>query len=45
MSNREEVKNIPAEARRAWTAPSLRRISAGSAENGGADVADGGLPS
>lgn len=45
MSNREEMQNIPAEARRAWTAPSVRRISAGSAEDSGGDVADGGLAS
>lgn len=45
MSNREEVKNIPAEARRTWTAPRVSRISAGSAEDGGGDVADGGLGS
>lgn len=45
MSHREELKNIPAEARLTWIAPSVRRISAGSAEDGGGLTTDGGQPS
>ena len=30
--------------RKAWTAPTLRRLSAGSAEGGSGTLGDGGLP-
>lgn len=42
MSHREEQQT---EARLAWTTPEVRRISAGSAEDGAFNVPDGGLPS
>jgi hypothetical protein len=45
MSHSEEQLPTAAEARRTWTAPSVRRISAGSAEDGGGETNDGGLPS
>ncbi len=41
MANNVEVKN---EGRKAWKAPELRRLRAGSAEAGTATVADGGSP-
>ncbi len=41
MANNSEVKNG---GRKAWTAPELRRLRAGSAEAGTAQVADGGAP-
>ncbi len=40
MANRENR----GEGRKAWTAPELRRLNAGSAEQGNAQVADGGNP-
>jgi hypothetical protein len=42
MASKTEIKN---EARKAWTAPELRRLSAGSAEQGNGQIADGGAPS
>jgi hypothetical protein len=43
MSHRED--NKVAEARQAWTAPAVRRMSAGSAEDGAEDIFDGAQPS
>jgi hypothetical protein len=42
MSHREEQQ---IEARRTWTAPAVRRLAAGSAEDGADNTADGGQPS
>ena len=42
MANNVELRT---EARKAWKAPELRRLRAGSAEQGTATVADGGSPS
>jgi hypothetical protein len=42
MSHREDQQ---IEARRVWTAPTVRRLSAGSAEDGADDVFDGAQPS
>jgi hypothetical protein len=41
MANSVENKS---EARKAWAAPELRRMSAGSAEQGNGQIADGGAP-
>ncbi len=45
MSYSEEKLPPVADARRTWTAPAVRRISAGSAEDGGSKTPDGGFPS
>jgi|GEM_PF-5871757 len=42
MASKTEIKN---EARKAWTAPELRRLDAGSAEQGNGQIADGAAPS
>ena len=42
MSHRDDQQT---EARLAWTTPEVRRMSAGSAEDGADDIFDGGLPS
>jgi hypothetical protein len=42
MSRREEET---IDTREAWTAPVVRRLSAGSAEDGGGPSADAGQPS
>ena len=41
MANKTEMKK---EGRKAWTAPELRRLRAGSAEQGTASFPDGGGP-
>ena len=41
MANNIETKKA---ARKAWAAPELRRLSAGSAEAGNGTIADGGAP-
>jgi hypothetical protein len=41
MASKTEIKN---EARKSWTAPELRRLDAGSAEQGRGNIADGGAP-
>jgi len=43
MSQREDQQTV--DARRAWTAPVVRRMSAGSAEDGASISPDGGQPS
>ena len=42
MNKNSEMTNG---GRKAWKAPELRRLSAGSAEQGNATIADGGAPS
>ena len=39
-----EKKIETTQERKAWTAPTLRRLSAGSAEGGQGQVGDGGQP-
>jgi len=41
MNKNSEMTNA---GRKAWKAPELRRLSAGSAEQGSGTIADGGAP-
>jgi hypothetical protein len=45
MSHREDQLPATEEVRRTWTAPTVRRLSAGSAEDGYGSVFDGAQPS
>jgi len=45
MAKRHEDSNQAGESLREWAAPTVRRLSAGSAEDGNAPTPDGGLPS
>ncbi|HEX8215874.1 MAG TPA: hypothetical protein VF577_00285 [Allosphingosinicella sp.] len=42
MSNREEQHSTTENARPSWTAPTVRRMAAGSAEDGADPSPDGG---
>ena len=45
MTQRHEEQKLAPEGRREWTAPAVRRMSAGSAEDGANTSPDGGQPS